>query len=187
MGAALWNFGVAFVGLCIVGYIIFLVLDRMEVDAGFKQIAKAAIGGCICLAILIALGGVFGFGGAGFTVSPISIVYFAATAIGLLAVWWVVVELDPAGMREVLPADRAADRGPEVHHLGRDPDRPTPRRRRAAVRRDSSASPRPFTSASRSDTESCYRMVGKPREQCFQSSLSRLPPDPSPPPICTGC
>jgi hypothetical protein len=91
MGAALWNFGVAFVGLCIVGYIVFLVLDRMEVDAGFKQIAKAAIGGCIALAILIALGGVFGFGGGNFTVSPISIVYFAATAIGLLAVWWVVV------------------------------------------------------------------------------------------------
>jgi hypothetical protein len=91
MGQALWNFGIAFVGLCIVGYIVFLVLDRMEVDAGFKQIAKAAVGGCIVLAILIALGGVFGFGGAGFTISPISIVYFAATAIGLLAVWWVVV------------------------------------------------------------------------------------------------
>jgi hypothetical protein len=92
MGPAIWNFVIAFFGLCIVGYIIFLVLDRMEVDAGFKQIAKAAIGGCIVLAILMALGGVFGFGpGGGFTISPAAIIYFAATAIGLLAVWWIVV------------------------------------------------------------------------------------------------
>lgn len=91
MGAALWNFCIAFVGLCIVGYIIFLVLDAMDVDARFKNIAKAAIGGCLALAILLALGGVFGFGGSTFTISPVAIIYFAATSIGLLAVWWVVV------------------------------------------------------------------------------------------------
>lgn len=92
MGSALFNFAITFVGLCIVGYIIFLVLDAMEVDARFKNIAKAAIGGCLALAILMAFGGVFGWGpGGGFSISPVSIIYFAATSIGLLAVWWVVV------------------------------------------------------------------------------------------------
>ena len=91
MGAALWNFVIAFVGLLIVGYIIFLVLDAMDVDAKFKNIAKAAIGGCLALAILMALGGVFGLGGGSFTITPVAIIYFAATSIGLLAVWWVVV------------------------------------------------------------------------------------------------
>ena len=100
MGAALWSFVIAFVGLCIVGYIIFLVLDAMDVDARFKNIAKAAIGGCLALAILIALGGVFGFGGSNFSISPVAIIYFAATSIGLLAVWWVVVNwILPAAAR----------------------------------------------------------------------------------------
>lgn len=101
MGAALFNFAITFVGLCIVGYIIFLVLDAMEVDARFKNIAKAAVGGCLALAILMSLGGVFGFGpGGGFTISPVAIIYFAATSIGLLAVWWVVVNwILPAAAR----------------------------------------------------------------------------------------
>jgi hypothetical protein len=91
MGGALWNFVITFISLVIVGYIIFLVLDAMEVDGRFKAIAKAAIGGVLCLAILMSLGAVFGFGGSNYTVNPAAIIEFAVTALVLLAVWWVVV------------------------------------------------------------------------------------------------
>jgi hypothetical protein len=90
MGQGLWNFIVALVGLVIIGAIIFKGLEFIEVNAKFKEIAKYAIGGSLAFALLLAFGGIFGFGG-GFTIEPVQIIYFAITVIVILVAWYVLI------------------------------------------------------------------------------------------------
>lgn len=96
-GSSLWTFVINFVELLICGAIIFAGLDYVMSDERFKKIARLALGGVIALAFLFALGGLFGFGGGAFAISPLGIIYFAIGMILLLVAWrLILLALDAA-------------------------------------------------------------------------------------------
>ncbi len=90
-GAALWAFLITTVGLIIIAALIFFAIEMIKVDEGFKKIARFAVGGAALLIFLVAVGGVFGFGGAGMVqVTPASIIEFAIGLIVLMIILYVV-------------------------------------------------------------------------------------------------
>jgi hypothetical protein len=85
------DFLIAVVGLCLIVGLIFLALDRIAPDDGFKKIARWAVGGAALIMFLLAIKGVlFGGGGGGLGVSPLGLISFAFGMIVLLVVLYIV-------------------------------------------------------------------------------------------------
>jgi hypothetical protein len=91
-GAGLWGFLITIIGLLIIGVIIFTAIDFIVTDERFKKIAKLAVGGVMCLAFLMAIGSVLGFGGASAQITPLGLIYFAIGVIVLLVVWYLITK-----------------------------------------------------------------------------------------------
>jgi hypothetical protein len=85
------DFLIAVVGLCIIVYLIFLALDFIAPDERFKLIARYAVGGTALLVFLVAIKGVlFGGGGAGMAITPLSVIEFAIGLIVVMVVLYII-------------------------------------------------------------------------------------------------
>lgn len=93
--AGLWSFIVTCVGLAIIVGLIFLIIEMLQVDAGFKKIARFVVGGAALLMFLIAVGAVLGIGGSplALKVTPTSIIEFGIGALILLLVLWIIYKV----------------------------------------------------------------------------------------------
>lgn len=89
-GSALMDFLIAVVGLCLIVGLIFLALDRIAPDDGFKKIARWAVGGAALIMFLLAIKGVLFGGGGGIGVSPLGLISFAIGMIVLLVVLYII-------------------------------------------------------------------------------------------------
>jgi hypothetical protein len=90
-GSGLMDFLIAVVGLCIIVYLIFLALDFIAPDERFKLIARYAVGGTALLVFLVAIKGVlFGGGGAGMAITPLSVIEFAIGLIVVMVVLYII-------------------------------------------------------------------------------------------------
>jgi hypothetical protein len=89
-GSGLVQFLVNIIALLAAGGIFFVSIDKVAPDEFFAKIAKIAVGALLLIALIVTIAAVFGLAGAGVTVSPLGIVYFAIAVIIAVVVLYVV-------------------------------------------------------------------------------------------------
>jgi hypothetical protein len=89
-GSGLVQFLVNVIALLAAGGIFFLSIDKVAPDEFFAKIAKIAIGALLLIALIVTIAAVFGLAGAGATVSPLGIVYFAVVVIVAIVVLYII-------------------------------------------------------------------------------------------------
>lgn len=89
-GSGLVQFLVNIIALFAAGGIFFVSIDKVAPDEFFAKIAKIAIGALLLIAFIVTIAAVFGLAGAGVTVSPLGIVWFAVAVIVAVVVLYVI-------------------------------------------------------------------------------------------------
>jgi hypothetical protein len=89
-GSGLVQFLINIIALLAAGGIFFVSIDKVAPDAFFAKIAKIAIGALLLIALIVTIAAVFGLAGAGATVSPLGIVWFAVAVIVAVVVLYVI-------------------------------------------------------------------------------------------------
>jgi hypothetical protein len=90
MAGGLWSFVITCVGLALIVGLIWVAIAMLEVDEGFKNIARLAVGGLALLIFLIAVGAALGLGGSGMVaISPVALIEFAIGLIVVLVVIYI--------------------------------------------------------------------------------------------------
>jgi hypothetical protein len=89
-GSGLVQFLVNIIALLAAGGIFFVSIDKVAPDEFFAKIAKIAIGALLLIAFIVTIAAVFGLAGAGVTVSPLGILWFAIAVIVAVVVLYVV-------------------------------------------------------------------------------------------------
>jgi hypothetical protein len=88
--SGLVQFIVNIIAILAAGGIFFVSIDRVAPDAFFARIAKIAIGALLLIALVVTVAAAFGLGGAGVSVSPLGVVYFAVAVIVAIVVLYVI-------------------------------------------------------------------------------------------------
>jgi hypothetical protein len=89
-GSGLVQFIVNIIALLAAGGIFFISIDKVAPDEFFARIAKIAIGALLLIALIVTIAAVFGLAGAGVTVSPLGIIWFAVAVIIAVVVLFVI-------------------------------------------------------------------------------------------------
>lgn len=89
-GSGLVQFVINIIALLASGAIFFLSIDKVAPDQFFAKIAKIAIGALLLIAVIVIIAAVFGLGGAGVTIAPYAIVYFAVAVIVAVVVLYII-------------------------------------------------------------------------------------------------
>jgi hypothetical protein len=89
-GSGLVQFLINIIALLAAGGIFFVSIDKIAPDEFFAKIAKIAIGALLLIALIITIAAVFGLAGAGVTVSPLGILWFAIAVIVAVVVLYVI-------------------------------------------------------------------------------------------------
>ena len=89
-GGGLMQFLINIIALFAAGAIFFISIDKVAPDEFFARIAKIAIGALLLIAFLVTIAAVLGWGGAGVTIAPMGIIWFAVAVIVAVVVLYVV-------------------------------------------------------------------------------------------------
>jgi hypothetical protein len=89
-GSGLVQFLINIIALLAAGGIFFVSIDKIAPDEFFAKIAKIAIGALLLIAFIVTIAAVFGLAGAGVTVSPLGILWFAIAVIVAVVVLYVI-------------------------------------------------------------------------------------------------
>jgi hypothetical protein len=89
-GSGLVQFIVNIIALLAAGGIFFVAIDKVAPDAFFAKIAKIAVGALLIIALVLVVAAVFGLAGAGATVSPMGIIWFAVAVIVAVVVLYII-------------------------------------------------------------------------------------------------
>jgi hypothetical protein len=89
-GSGLVQFLINIIALLAAGGIFFVSIDKVAPDEFFAKIAKIAIGALLLIAFIVTIAAVFGLAGAGATVSPLGIIWFAVAVIVAVVVLYVI-------------------------------------------------------------------------------------------------
>jgi hypothetical protein len=88
-GSGLVQFLINVIALLAAGGIFFLAIDKVAPDDFFAKIAKIAIGALLVIALVLAIGAVFGLA-SGVTVSPLGVVWFAVAVIVAVIILYII-------------------------------------------------------------------------------------------------
>jgi hypothetical protein len=89
-GSGLVQFLINIIALLAAGGIFFISIDKVAPDPFFSKIAKIAIGALLLIALIVTIAAVFGLAGAGVTVSPLGIIWFAVAVIVAVVVLYII-------------------------------------------------------------------------------------------------